>query len=478
VNFPDFVKNMSKQEIGRVILGKYQIESVLMESDEAIFYKGKQLTLEKFVLMKAFRSSNIDVITREVRNLARLNHPNILSLIDYGIDADGKAFIIFEMPEGENLRNLISRGETLSLLRVNELIQQIASAMITAHANSIVHGQLNPQYIYIAKSADNKEFVKVFGFESTGRITSIEEALYAAPERFTEPNVKDARSDIYSLGIIAYELLTGRVPFVGQSVEEIKSKHMQSPPPSISSYRNDVPDELEAIIFRALAKSVDNRFQTMKGFAESFDFAVNLSKKHLDQPVQPVRASDSNPWKTAFIVFVGMVTLAAVFIYLTQIKQIDPPTSLPRDANSLPVQPINPATGSMEQTLSNMSGFESISNVSSGINGKSESIRTSDPWSRGAFIPPPSGQYYDANVNPESPFMPADGNIYIIVPKNTNSNVKPTKTPSANISNGQLPTVKPSPTPTPDVPEEVKSSVTPIPKASPKTSPVQSPKPQ
>ncbi|RMG03432.1 MAG: serine/threonine protein kinase [Acidobacteria bacterium] len=467
---------MSKQEIGRVILGKYQIESVLMESDEAIFYKGKQLTLEKFVLMKAFRSSNIDVITREVRNLARLNHPNILSLIDYGIDADGKAFIIFEMPEGENLKNLISRGETLSLLRVNELIQQIASAIITAHANGIVHGQLNPQYIYIAKSADNKEFVKVFGFESAGRITTIEEAAYTAPERFIDSDIKDARSDIYSLGIIAYELLTGRVPFVGDSIEEIRSKHMQSPPPPISSYRSDVSDELEAIIFRALAKSVDNRFQTMKGFAESFDFAVNLSKKHLDQSVQPVRASDSNPWKTAFIVFVGMVSLAAVFVYLTQVKQIDPPTSLPRDANSLPVQPINPATGSMEQTLSNMSGFENISNASSSINGKSESVRTSDPWSRGAFIPPPTGQYYDANVNPESPFMPADGNVYIIVPKNTNSNVKPTKTPSANVSNGQLPAVKP--TPTPDVPKEVKSSAIPIPKASPKPSPAQSPEPQ
>ncbi len=470
---------MSKQEIGRVILGKYQIESVLMENDEAIFYKGKQLTLEKFVLMKAFRNSNIDVITREVRNLARLNHPNILSLIDYGIDADGKAFIIFEMPEGENLKNLISRGETLSLLRVNELIQQIASAIITAHANGIVHGQLNPQYIYIAKSADSKEFVKVFGFESTGRITTIEEAAYAAPERFTDPDIKDARSDIYSLGIIAYELLTGRTPFVGHSIEEIKLKHMQSPPPSISSYRNDVPDELEAIVFRALAKSVDNRFQTMKGFAEGFDFTVNLSKKHLDQSVQPVRALDSNPWKTAFIVFVGMITLAAVFIYLTQVKQIDPPTSLPTDANSLPLQPINPATGSMEQTLSNMSGFENISNVSSGINNsKSESIRTSDPWSRGAFIPPPTGQYYDANVNPESPFMPADGNIYIIVPKNTNSNMKPTKTPSANVSNEQLPTVKSSPTPAPETPKENKSSATPTPKASPKPSPAQSPKPQ
>ncbi|MCS6873532.1 MAG: serine/threonine protein kinase [Pyrinomonadaceae bacterium] len=424
---------MSEEIIGKILVDKYKIESILKRKQDFLICAGKQILLDKPVLIKLFFKPSVNLITQEIRSLATLPHPNIAGLIDYGEQEDGTIFLITEAIKGKSLKQTILENGFFELEKANDLIQQISSALIAAHANGVVHGRLNSEDIYVATSADGKDFVKISGFGLIGSPVTMEEAFYLAPEQFSKNDLKDTRSDIYSLGIIAYELLTGHLPFSGKSLDEVMQKHLKETPPPISHFRKDIPSEIEEIIRRALAKSPDNRFQTVKGFAENFDFAVKFAKKLAHTSTQ-VAVPKNNPWKTAFIVFSGIMILGSLFIYLTQVKQTEPPT-LPIEANSIPVQPLNPATGMIEQSLSNMSNFESMSNMIQS-NMKPEVVRSNDSWSSGAFIPPPSTQYYDGNVNPQSPFMASDGNVYIIVPKassnsNSNQHTKPETNKSA-----------------------------------------------
>lgn len=477
---------MASEIIGKTLAGKYRIESILKEKDGLLVCSGKQISLEKAVTIKLFPARLTALLTQEIRSLARLSHPNIAGLIDYGEETDGTIFFITEAIEGKSLKQIILENQLIELKRVNNFIQQIASALITAHANGVVHGRLNSHNIYVITSPDEKEIVKIFEFGSANSLITTEEAHYLAPEQFYKNASKDTRSDIYSLGIITYELLTGRLPFSGKDLEEIKQKHLKEPALAISSFRSDVSDELEAVVQRTLAKSPDNRFQTVKGFSDSFDFVVKFAQKKSNVgSVVETRPYENNPWKTAFIVLSGIILIGSFFIYLTQVKQTIPPT-LPVESNSLPVQPLNPATGMTEQSLSNMAGFENLSNTNLPTNIKPEATGSGDPWSRGAFVPPPSGLYYDGNVNPESPFMGPDGNVYILIPKNANINAvinantsnspvtKNTNTSKATTNNTSTPIQKPSSTPTPNSDTSLQndkqtSSPTPTPKSSPKT---------
>ena len=162
---------------------------------------------------------------------------------------------------------------------------------------------------------------------------------YRFPEQYSDPGEMDERSDIYSLGVIFYEMLAGSVPFTGETATEVMLRHAQEAPPPLSTFRQDLPVELEPVLLKALAKDPEARYQTTE------EFAADLDTIPATVEGAKAAAATTNIWKTAFIVMVGTMVLAAALIYATSSRQTNPTTQLQPDANGIPVQPINPVSG-------------------------------------------------------------------------------------------------------------------------------------
>lgn len=501
---------MTDQFIGKVLADKYQIDSLLSENTLGNFYHGTHLTMEKPVSVKVLSpalTTDETIVKRfanEARTVSRISHPNILNVTDYGSDKDGTIFIIYDDASGETLKDVIKRDGKFSLERANNIVRQAASALSVAHANGIIHQNLTSENILLRQTTNGAEEAKILNFGITqpdnkgefDELNAAQSVEYFSPEQAASGKI-DERSDIYSLGIILYEMLAGEVPFTADKPIDVMLKHEQQPPPPLSAFRKDLPVEVEQVLLTALAKNPDSRYQTADNFADALNQTAVLNGS-ISQPsnvpagIIAKETPQNNIWKTAFIILAGVSLLGAFFIYTTSVKQTDPTTQLMTDANGVPVQPVNPATGTTEQSLSNMNTFnpEIFSNTNGAMQMTPPAVVPGgdgyDPWATGkppAGAPPtyvgPGGQqvYVDGNG---SVFMPSDGNTYIMVPKNTNtaSNVN-TQTTRGRNSNTNTNTatapantsIKPMPTPaanTATPPQNAKPTPTP---AKPKPSP-------
>jgi serine/threonine protein kinase len=452
---------MADQFIGEVLADKYRIDSVIRDGSLGKLYRGTHLLMDKPVAVKilapalAVDEEIVRQFSSEVRTLSRLSHPNIPSVTDFAQDKNGAVFIVTEQGDGETLKNAIRREGQFSPERANRITQQIASAISAANANGVLHEHLTSENVFLSKTADGADFVKVLDFgaiqtDDHAVFDNVKTVEYLSPERCSDAADVDSRSDIYSLGVILYEMLAGEVPFTGENATDVMLKHAQEPPLLLSAFRGDLPNEIEMIVQRALAKVPENRYQSANDLADALNRATVFATR-VPTGATPLVADttpQNNLWKTAFIVLAGIAVLSGFFIYMTQVKQTNPATTLETDANGSPVQPVNPATGATEQSLSNMGAYNPLQDANVNTMMQTDPVPGGDgydPWARGGRPPvgappqyiPPTGQYYDGNVNATSPFMD-DGNTYVLVPKNTNANVntqpktKTTPTQSAN----------------------------------------------
>jgi serine/threonine protein kinase len=479
---------MTDQFIGEVLADKYRIDSVIRDGSLGKLYRGTQLLMDKPVAVKilspalAVDQAIVKQFSTEVRTLSRLSHPNIPSVTDYGQDSRGAVFIVTEQPDGETLKNAVRREGQFSPERANRITQQIASAISAANANGVPHQNLTSENIFLSRTADGADFVKVLDFgtvqtDEHAAFDNVKTVEYLSPERFSDASQVDARSDIYSLGIILYEMLAGEVPFTGENATDVMLKHAQEPPLSLSAFRSDLPNEIEMIVQRALAKIPENRYQSANELADALNRATVFATRVSPDAMPRALADDTpqnNLWKTAFIVLAGIAVLSGFFIYMTQVKQTNPATSLQTDANGSPVQPVNPATGASEQSLSNMGAYPmQDGNINTMTPpGYIPGGDNYDPWARGGRPPtgappqyiPPTGQTYDGNVNPGSQFMD-DGNTYMLVPKtaNTNVNTQPAKpkTSPTQAANTQTAPANTKPAANTTTPTEPKTTTTP-----------------
>jgi serine/threonine-protein kinase len=253
-------------------------------------YRAHDTLLDRKVALKILHShynedeEYVERFRREARSVARLSHPNIVTVIDRG-DDDGRQFIVFEYIAGENLKELVDRTGALPVRRALELALEVARGLAFAHEQGLVHRDVKPQNVLlngegeakvtdfgIARSLDVEH-----GMTQTGTVLGT--SNYIAPEQAGGRPV-DAQTDVYSLGVVLYELLTGEVPFPGENFVAVAMKHINEPPPNLLEKRPDVPLRVAGIVDRALQKDPGDRFPSMHDVAAQLDAALH----ELDSP--------------------------------------------------------------------------------------------------------------------------------------------------------------------------------------------------
>lgn len=502
---------MSDQFVGQILADKYQIEEVLREGEFGKIYRGRHLLMERPVTIKILSpaltvdENIVRQFSREAKTASIITHPNILNVNDFGTDKSGAVYIIMEGAEGDTLENALKTERNFAVERAVRIARQIAAALSAAHSSGIIHKNLNPENVLLSGAKDGRETVKVLDFSSFDTHENhliegdvqVKNLEYRAPEQDSQLFEADERSDIYALGVIFYRMLAGDVPFIAETPTELMLKKSDELPAPLSAFRNDLPEAIEPVILKALAKNPDARQQSASAFIEELNRATDFSNELetvMIAPPAPIVESNNNLWKTAFIVLAGISILAVGLIYATRTKQTDPTTQLQYDANGQPVQPINPATGLPEMGASNMMPYPDanmLGNANITAPGTLTYPDGVDPWGRGS-VPPPTGdgsipypvpqggQVYTIPGNVDgSQFMPPlDGRGgYILVPvapnSNTNTNTAtPTRTPRNNPAN--INSAPPTPAPTQTAPTETKPTPKP---ATPKTTETPKPNP-
>jgi eukaryotic-like serine/threonine-protein kinase len=276
--------------VGEVIADRYELEEAVDHGGMSSVYRGHDRLLERTVALKVLHAhfgddaEYVERFRREARAVAQLSHPNIVTVIDRG-SSDGHQFIVFEYVEGENLKQLVERSGPLSVDRTIELGVQIADALAFAHAHDLVHRDVKPQNVLIDAAGDAK--VTDFGIARSLDVergvtqtgTVLGTSNYLSPEQAAGKPVTPA-TDIYSLGVVLYELLTGEVPFRGDNLVVVAMKHVTEHPPSLLDQRRDVPPRLARAVERALEKDPARRFASMDAFANE----LRRCRDELDGP--------------------------------------------------------------------------------------------------------------------------------------------------------------------------------------------------
>ncbi len=278
------------QLVGKVIDGKYRIDALHGSGGMGAVYRATQVNLERTVALKVVRGDFLKdaVVTerfkREALAVARLKHPHIVTVYDFGIMPEGGAYLVMEFLEGHTLRAEIQKRERLAPAPAIVLMRQICSAVQAAHHEGIIHRDLKPDNIFLERGRDNSLVVKILDFgvaklrQNTAELKGHAELtmsgmmlgtpIYMSPEQ-CQGEPLDARSDIYSLGCVFYEMLAGRPPFLGNTATQLIIKHASEEPKPPSTYAPGVPFELEAALLRALAKTPEDRYQTASEFGQA-----------------------------------------------------------------------------------------------------------------------------------------------------------------------------------------------------------------
>jgi serine/threonine protein kinase len=255
-----------------VAIGKYKILREIGKGGMGIVYKALDSTTQKSVAIKVLPPTMVDRVTverfnREIHAMSRLQHPNVLKVYDFGM-TKGKHYFAMEFVEGESLKAMIRRKGSLSIKETLDIVSQVGDALAYAHKEGMIHRDIKPGNIMITKKGEVK--VMDFGLVQIAGITrvtaegsAVGTPEYMSPEQITDGEV-DSRTDIYSLGVVMYEMLTGHPPFEANTYQAIMMKHKYETPPPISKLRPEVPLELEKIVMKTMAKNVVHRYQKIE----------------------------------------------------------------------------------------------------------------------------------------------------------------------------------------------------------------------
>src|SRR4051794_20766752 len=288
---------------------RYRIERELGQGGMATVYLAHDLRHERKVAIKVLRPELAAVIgaerfVREIRTIAALQHPHILGLIDSG-EVQGTAYYVMPFVEGESLRDRLVREKQLPVADALRIATEVASALDYAHRHGVIHRDIKPENILLH---DGQALVADFGIAlaltSAGgtRMTETGMSLgtphYMSPEQAMGEREITARSDVYALGAVTYEMLSGEPPFTGPTAQAIVAKVMTDEPRPLTIHRKTVPPHVEAAVLMALAKLPADRFETAKQFAEALATPGLVRTVALPAPANGKRLT---PWLLAAV---------------------------------------------------------------------------------------------------------------------------------------------------------------------------------
>jgi serine/threonine protein kinase/ligand-binding sensor domain-containing protein len=284
------------QYIGKT-LGAYQILEQIGQGGMATIFKAYQPAMDRYVAVKVLPShftedeTFVARFTQEARTLARLEHPHILPVHDYG-EQEGVTYLVMRYIDAGTLKDLIARGGPLELEQAARILDQVGRALGYAHSQEVIHRDIKPANIMI--DAGGNTFLTDFGiaklvagtaqFTATGAIVGT--PAYMAPEQGMADPV-DHRSDIYALGVVLYEMVTGRVPFEAETPLAVLLQHVNAPLPPPRLIKPDLPEKVERVILKAMAKAPDDRFQTAEDMVEALQKALADAPTKVVLPFTP-----------------------------------------------------------------------------------------------------------------------------------------------------------------------------------------------
>ena len=335
--------------IGTVLGNRYRLDAQIGEGGMALVYSAEDILLQRPVAIKVLRpqfASDVEFVERfrrEAQAAARLSHPNVVNVYDVGQD-QGMNYIVMEYVRGQNLKDLIKKEAPFTVARALGIARQICEALHHAHQNNIIHRDIKPHNILIAPEGRIK--VADFGIAravSSSTLTQSGSVLgsvqYFSPEQAKGAPVGVA-SDIYSLGCVLYEMLTGTVPFKGESPIAIALKHLQEQPPPIRQLRPGLPPAVESLVARCLAKDPSLRFpsalalireiQAVQGAGEFNEGAHEVDLPTQVLPVTPEPARTGN--RRSLWILLGLFGLAAAtvgFFWWWTVISVKPSVKVP-----------------------------------------------------------------------------------------------------------------------------------------------------
>ncbi len=287
------LENTSDLLIGQTLIGKYRIDERLNEGGMGAVYRCTHVLMDKTVAIKVLRPSLaadqkiVARFSREARAASRISHPHALSVTDFGESEDGVVFLVMEYLSGTTLKETIRKDGPMPLGRVVDIVRQVGSALDAAHEQGVVHRDLKSENIMLL-ATNEPEYAKVLDF-GIAKIKEPEDGFdpgltapdlvigtpqYMSPEQCSQAPDIDARSDIYSLGVIIYEMLVGHVPFTGESPTAIMLKHLQEPLPSVLEERPNLPATVGRVLSRAMAKRPEDRYQSVGDLVDDLAIAA------------------------------------------------------------------------------------------------------------------------------------------------------------------------------------------------------------
>jgi serine/threonine-protein kinase len=282
---------------GRLLGGRYKLEQCIGSGGMGEIYRARRTHIGDTVAVKVLRADVVENeksrqrFYREARAAAMLHHPNAVVIHDFGEDDDGTAYIVMELLEGRSLRQLLVEESSIDAFRAYGITRQASAALDAGHRNGIVHRDIKPDNIILLDSNDGADHVKILDFgiakvldmaldthSLEQRLTNVGAVIgtphYMSPEQ-CQGEEADARSDIYSLGVVMYELLTGVAPFLAKTPTGVAIKHVTEKPRPLREINPSVPELVERAVLHALEKDPNARPQTALEFAREFENALS-----------------------------------------------------------------------------------------------------------------------------------------------------------------------------------------------------------
>jgi len=317
--------------VGRVLAGKYRIEALVGVGGMGAVYSAHHLGIDRRVAFKVLLPNLalgnphlVGLFEREAKMAGHLSHENIANVFDAGQAGDGLAYIAMEWLDGQTLAEELAESGPLSLARAGEILRQVCAALETAHAAHIIHRDLKPANVMLAPRRGGSERVKILDFGIAKAVTDTAAGTpvssmmgtphYASPEQFEVGGKIDSRADIYSLGVMLYQMLTGALPFEAVSIRELIQLHLTTAPPPLRKLRPDAPAAVEQLVQRMLAKSPEQRPQRAAEVCELYADALG------NPEIAPVCADVAVPrararWRRPAWLAAAALALAAVGLF-------------------------------------------------------------------------------------------------------------------------------------------------------------------